>query len=64
MSLCNLFNRRRKPHLMPCDNCLQMMQVNGYGLCEECLDAFDAPGNDFMDRWIAARSLDNEDSPA
>jgi hypothetical protein len=45
---------------MACDNCLQMMKVNGYGLCEECLDAFEAPGKDVLiERWIAARSIDD-----
>ena len=48
-----------RPRLMACDNCLQMMKVNGYGLCEECLDAVDEPGDRLIERWIAARSIDD-----
>lgn len=58
-TLLALVGFRVRPRLCVCDNCLQMMTVNGYGLCEECLDAFDEPGDRLIERWIEARSIDN-----
>jgi len=28
------------PRYMPCDVCHSLMRINGYGLCEDCLEEY------------------------
>ncbi len=53
--VARVFSKRSTLH--PCHNCLQLMKANGYGLCEECLEAVDEPGNRLQKRWTEARQL-------
>ncbi len=48
---------RKHPHMHLCDVCRKPMEANGYGLCEECMDAVDRyDSEDFHTYMVSARN--------
>lgn len=49
----------RHPKYVPCDVCFEMMQANGYGICEKCMDAFYDTDDSFYKR-VCSRMTENQ----
>lgn len=50
-----LLRKRRQPEWCLCDVCLSLMRINGYGMCDLCLDAVDHPDPEVLYKRMAPR---------